>query len=99
MIISDATKYTFNCSYTILAHVKMQLFKTKRRILQDHTSHLTASMDYLNGCPYMAEKHATFTRPHKMSTKIINEIRVSQIKLTTSIIRHINWLLIDKNTF
>ena len=38
------------------------------------------------------------TRHHKISTKVINEMRVSQIEFITQMSGHIKWL-IDKNAF
>ena len=47
----------------------------------------------------MAAEYATCTRHHKISTKITNEMRVSQIELITQKTGYIKWLLIDKNAF
>ena len=47
----------------------------------------------------MAAEYATCTRHHKISTKITNEMRVSQIELITQMSGYIKWLLIDKNAF
>ena len=47
----------------------------------------------------MAAEFATCTRHHKITTKITNEMRVSQIELITQISGYIKWLLIDKNAF
>ena len=47
----------------------------------------------------MAAEYATCTRHHKISTKITNEMRVSQIELITQMSGYIKWLSIDKNAF
>ena len=47
----------------------------------------------------MVAEYATCTRHHKISTKITNEMRVSQIELITLMSGYIKWLLIDKNAF
>ena len=43
----------------------------------------------------MAAEYATCTHHHKISTKITNEMRVSQIELITQMSGYIKWLLID----
>ena len=40
----------------------------------------------------MAAEYATCTRHHKISTKITNEMRVSQIQLITQMSGYIKWL-------
>ena len=47
----------------------------------------------------MAAEYATCTRHHKISTKITNEMRVSQNELITQMSGYFKWLLIDKNAF
>ena len=46
----------------------------------------------------MAAVFAITTRL-KISTKVTNEMRVSQIELITEMSEHMKWLLIDKNAF
>ena len=47
----------------------------------------------------MAAELATCTRHHKISTKIIHEMRVSQTELITKMSEYIMWLLTDKSAF